>query len=743
MKRLVAATALVAISWLCDVAGGGEAAAQVLWPGQQPPMPAPFGAQLIGRSEAAGTLNLPVVGEQLNVDIDAQHASTRLSQTYHNQSRDRIEGLYTLRAGLGVRADGFAYWNGEQKIVGEVFERGVARQVYQNVTRRRRDPGLLEETGDGIFSFAVSPIEPGERKRVEVSYSQWLPRHTTAVEYRAPLTRPDADVTITITDARELRGVSSPTHALDVQRLSGGRTLVRTHKATAGGTELILRYQLVERPWSLAGYVHRDKDQDAYFALTLAAPELPASAAMAKDVTLVIDRSGSMAGEMIRQARAACVDIIRRLRPDDRVNVIEFDHRVEKLYDEPKPVTEAIRRQAIEYVELLQDGGGTNLALALEQALAAQASGDRPRVVLFFTDGQSDAPAVIEAARLDKRDARVFTVGFGPDVNRPLLARLAASKRGRFTYIPTAANVEGAVASLYRQIDAPVLVDVSLEVAGGAASRLYPPAMPDLFVDDELRVSGRLRASGPVTFTIKGKERGRPVAYQVRVEGTGENRKPWVGRLWAESRVDDLVDEIALGGFRSELQAEVIDLALAYNFATPYTAFLAIPASELDWISAHQIATARQAKAEILRRKPDAARLATGGGEGNGGSGAQATNAPSPRPQADLSASKAAIPGADDDAVAEESPQPLYERASGPRVASRRMSSNDNEEDGLDERPRGHRGQSIPMKAGAGRKSEGGCVSCQTGGDGAGSLGGIVVAAALLLGTRRRKGKRG
>ena len=117
----------------------------------------------------------------------------------------------------------------------------------------------------------------------------------------------------------------------------------------------------------------------------------------------MIDRSGSMAGEPIRQARAACIDIVKRLRSDDRLNILLFDHTVEKLFAEPRPVTEAIRRQAIEYLEMMDDGGATDLAGALEQALATQASGDRPRVVLFFTDGQSDVPPVLAAMQADKR----------------------------------------------------------------------------------------------------------------------------------------------------------------------------------------------------------------------------------------------------------------------------------------------------------------------------------------------------
>ena len=715
MKRLVAAVVVAAV-WVPGIWRSGEAEAQVLWPVSPPPQ---FGGRLVGVSEAGGSIALPIVDEQINVDIDGQNANTRLRQTFYNRTTDRIEGLYSLYAGIGVKAEGFAYWNGEQKIVGEVFERGVARQVYRNVTRQRRDPGLLEETGDGVFSFAVSPIEPGEQKRVEVTYGQWLPRRAATVEFRAPVTRPDTDVTVTIADGRELREFTSPTHQIEVKRLSTGRYLVQARRALAPTSELLLRYQIVESPWTVGGYIHRDQDQDAYFMLTLAAPELPASATLAKDVTLVIDRSGSMAGEKIRQARAACIDIVRRLRSDDRVNVLEFDNRVEQLFPEPQPVSEATRRQATEYLEMLDDGGGTNIAWALERAFRAQSKDNRPRVVLFFTDGQSDVPAALAAAQADTRDVRVFTVGFGPDVNRPLLARLAAGKRGRFTYISAAANIEREVALLYRQIDAPVLVDVSLETAGGAITRLYPPTMPDLFVDDELRVSGRLRAAGPVTFTIKGKQGGRPVAFAARLDGAREIARPWVARRWAGARIEDLVDEVALGDSRPELRSEIIDLALVYNVATPYTAFLAVPASELDPVSAHQLAGARLYKAEILRRKPDAAHLA-GSNSDRGGAAEEAAGGegtadaqPAARPRKRMTAQNEAQNESEESALVDEA---------APRPVNKMLGRHD-----------------------GARRASGGCASCAIGGTGNETRTGFLVftALALVAFARRRRSRSG
>src|SRR5690606_34077481 len=137
-------------------------------------------------------------------------------------------------------------------------------------------------------------------------------------------------------------------------------------------------------------------------------------------------------------------------------------------------VTDEVRAEALAYIEAIEDGGGTNLALALTEALAAQTRDARPDVILFLTDGQSDAQATLKAARDDAGDARVFTIGVGGGVEKPLLSRLAAVKRGRFAFIDAPAAIDPTMARLYAQIDEPILVDLSLDVQGARLSRVYP-----------------------------------------------------------------------------------------------------------------------------------------------------------------------------------------------------------------------------------------------------------------------------
>jgi MYXO-CTERM domain-containing protein len=154
-----------------------------------------------------------------------------------------------------------------------------------------------------------------------------------------------------------------------------------------------------------------------------------------------------------------------------------------------------------------------------------------------------------------------------------------------------------------------LLVDVSIDIDGVQATRMYPRSLPDLFVDDQLLVSGRLKsASGTAKFTIKGRLAGKPVTFTRTVDLGKAPPRPWVGRLWGASRVGHLQEEIALGAKQPELMTELIELALAYNFVTPYTAFLAIPESELG-DQRGTIEAARAAKKKIMAQNPDAANL--------------------------------------------------------------------------------------------------------------------------------------
>ncbi|HEY1816993.1 MAG TPA: VWA domain-containing protein [Kofleriaceae bacterium] len=552
---------------------------------------------------------LPVFAEKLVVDIDGQHAHADLMQTFSNRLSQQIEGHYQLQPGQGSHVDGFAYWNGEQKIVGEVFEKATAERVYTEVTTRRRDPAILEQTGEGLYGFKVFPIAPNERKRVEIAWSKWLERRDHTVEFRAPVSSRNAEIIVTL--AGPIKNLTSATHVLTIEKLDNGLRVRATGPAKDG--EIDLRWDVDEPAWTPDAYVQPPTaaNTEGWFVLALAAPQLPATAAMPKDVTIVIDRSGSMAeDEKMTFAKRAAGKLIDVLDPHDRVNVIAFSDEVDPLFAAPHVVDAAARGQAKAFVDRLLAGGGTDLALALQTAVHSQTKAEpgRPRIVVFLTDGESDAQ---KAVAVDTSDLRLFTLGVGVDVNKALLAKLAAEKRGRFVYIERASEIEGDVARLGTAIAHPLLVDVSVDVEGAVASRMYPRTLPDLFAEDELRVSGRYKGTGPLTFTIHGKLEGKPVVYKRTIDGSHPHA--WTAPLWAQARVDHLLEQLELSPTnQTELHDEVIDLALAYNFVTPYTAFLAVPETELDHSSAETLAQGRARKQNAIAQQSADGRI---GGE--------------------------------------------------------------------------------------------------------------------------------
>src|SRR5712664_2937559 len=168
---------------------------------------------LLERGIEGASPNLKAVSERVRIRIDRQYAQTVLEQEFENVSDQRLEGRYVLRT-AGATVEGFAYWNAEQKIVGEVFEKQSARNLYGSITGKGRDPGLLEQTGEGSFAFNVFPIEPRERKRIEIRFGQRLGRVGRRMEYRLTLAGAETEVFAEVADDHPLVRIDSSSHAL-------------------------------------------------------------------------------------------------------------------------------------------------------------------------------------------------------------------------------------------------------------------------------------------------------------------------------------------------------------------------------------------------------------------------------------------------------------------------------------------------------------------------------------------------
>ena len=187
----------------------------------------------------------------------------------------------------------------------------------------------------------------------------------------------------------------------------------------------------------------------------------PDSAGLKREVTLVIDRSGSMRGEKLAQVREAALQVLAGLDDGEAFNVILYNEGVEPFADRPVRKSRATIKDATEFLEGMTARGGTNIHDALLEALRQPPAEGTLPIVLFMTDGlatvgQTSEAAIRELARKgNPHGRRIFTFGVGVDVNTPLLEKIAYESRATTTFVLPGEDVEVKVAAVFQRLQGP------------------------------------------------------------------------------------------------------------------------------------------------------------------------------------------------------------------------------------------------------------------------------------------------
>ena len=521
------------------------------------------------------------VGSTVRMTLDGRVARVEVTERFRNAGGVVAEGAYLYPLpGEAVFSD-FSLWSGNQELKGETMRAEEARRIYEEIVRRRKDPALLSLAGHGLVRAQVFPIQPGETRTVALRYTQVPGRTGDALRlyYALGLRGPEAgtELEIEVSEAGAYGTPYSPTHRLDSRR-EGGRLTIRVAPESGGDVEIFLP---IERRLAGAGVVtHAPPGEDGYFMLMLSPARAEAAAVVPRDLTLVVDVSGSMSGTKLEQAKAALQQALGTLGPGDRFHLIPFASAVRPFREGLAPATPEHLAAAREFIDGLGAEGGTNIAGAMEAALARPADAERLSLVVLVTDGLpsvgEQAPdRIAEAAAARAGAARIFTVGIGPDVNTYLLDRLASSGRGSVEYVAPGASVETAVGNLLAKLRYPALVNLRIAQAPAQLSLLQPARLPDLFYGEELVVFGRYTGTGTGPLVITGERGGRRERIEVTAAfGRDQKQGEYIPRLWAARRIGELTRQIRLEGGGPDRVEEVRQLGLRHGILTEYTSYL-------------------------------------------------------------------------------------------------------------------------------------------------------------------------
>lgn len=556
------------------------------------------GAELVAPDGRA----LPLVATHLRAEAGGGIVRFVLEQTFANVQDETLHVTYRMPLPADGAVSGYAFQIGMRTVTGRVDAKDAARALFEQAIADGRTAAILEQARADVFTQEIGNIPPREAVVARITVDAplaWLPegawelRFPTVIgpRYDAP---PEIAVQIAgrgvgarmkldlrVTDSTTAGGgapVVSPTHPL---RPTGQGTF--TLAAAEGARldrDLVVRWAVAERDVGASLVVARPDGgahaEHAYGLLTVVPPAPEAVAAVVpRDLIVLLDTSGSMAGPPLAQAKRVVGMLVDALGPEDRLELVEFSSQPRRWKASAVPATPGAKREARAWLASLEAGGATEMASGVIEALRAIRDGAQRQVVLV-TDGyigNEERIVRLLHERLPAR-CRFHVAGVGAAVNRTLATSLARAGRGAEILAGLDEDAERAAKRLLDRTGAPVLTDVT--ISGDALLDIAPEHLPDVFAGAPIVAAMKLRPEGG-EIVVRGSLARGTWERRIRVPATarGEGSRA-IAALYAREHVADLEMRWTMGRDVESIERRIEELGIAFQIATRRTSWVAV-----------------------------------------------------------------------------------------------------------------------------------------------------------------------
>ncbi len=580
---------LVLCGFAVAIIASGAAADGILIPGP-PDMPEPEAPYFT------------IKYHHVDVDIRDQVATTTIDQVFVNESNRELEATYLFPLPPNSIVRDFAVEADGEKMSTELLEAEKAQDTYEEIMRRRKDPALFQYAGNNTYRCRIYPIPADGERRIVITYSELLGQDAGVVEYMYPMsteqfsTEPVGETVVncSITSRDPIASVYCPSHDVSVSR-EGQRDANVSYEEnnTRPDRDLRLCYTISQDAVGTHLLTFKEREDNGFFML-LAAPSVDVQAdAVPKNVVFVLDRSGSMSGDKIQQARDALTFCVNQLNDEDTFEIVTFSDNIRSFGDELQGADSDTIRNARSFIKKMEAAGSTDIDSAMELAMERRRQ-DRPNYVVMLTDGLptagvTDLGKILENVEdnreeMDDASTRVFVFGVGYDVDTHFLDKMSVNNGGVATYVRPEESIEAKVASFYGKISRPMLTDISVDFGSIRTYDMLPKELPDLFYGSQIVALGRYedRTTGECEVTLSGQTPDGSESFTIDAEFPRRSTsRDYIPPLWAARKVGWLLDEIRLHGEKEELVDEIVRLGTEYGILTEYTSFLATEGGEI------------------------------------------------------------------------------------------------------------------------------------------------------------------
>jgi len=586
------------------------------------------GALLLKTQTPGEYAEAPLVAADVAIDVTGPIVRARVTQRFENPSDQWVEGIYVFPLPDDSGVDRLRMQIGDRFIEGRIEERAEARRIYEEAREAGQRAGLIEQERPNMFTASVANIGPGETVVVQIEYQdtarlkdgawslrlplvvgpRYIPRPTAFIgvghdgnpaiavadpvpdsgRVTPPVLHPDDEpdgrlrlpvsISVDLRPGFALGEVTSPYHDIAVAEGDSGRTaeISLGRGAIPANRDFVLEWRAADLSAPLAALFREARAGETYYLGVIAPPARRPVEPPAREVIFVIDNSGSMAGESIRQARKALAFALDRLDPRDSFNIVRFDDSWEQIFAAPLPATEESVGFAQRFVAGLEAEGGTEMLPALKAALYDDDPDDgRLRQVVFLTDGAiGNEDQLFAAIKAGLGQSRLFTVGIGSAPNSYFMNRAARFGRGTFLHIGDVEEVAEKTSSLLAALESPALTDLEVD-SGGALTAVWPSPLPDLYAGEPVMFTAKAAGDGGGLVVASGRFRGRAWAETLdlgeAVPGAG------VANLWARDRIA-AIEELRFerGVDYDAIDAAVLETALEFGLVSRLTSLVAV-----------------------------------------------------------------------------------------------------------------------------------------------------------------------
>ena len=537
---------------------------------------------------------LEIQEHDVEVTINNGVAVTEVTQVFLNKENRQVEALYTFPVPKGASVANFSMWINGKEVIGEVLEKERAREIYNSYKRVRRDPGLLEQVDYKTFEMRIFPIAANAEQRVQIAYYQELDFDHDWGTYVYPLATSTSQIItnqnsgrfalqLNVRSAVPIATMESPSHTDDFVIAKHSENYYQASLELTDESlekDVVLAYNTVRPQTGFDLITSKESSDPGFFSLTLTAGEELTQSNQGMDYVFLLDISGSMSnqGKLIL-SKESIGAFINELGENDRFEVMTFNLQPNLAFKELREASDENKEAGVSYLDNQGARGGTFLNPAITTAYK-YADADRPLNVVILSDGlteQNERQTLLNLIASRPESARVFCIGVGNGVNRPLLEQIARDSEGLAAFISRGDNFERNAKAFQRKLTRPAIQDVKVSIDGVQITDRVLTSLPNLYHGSPLRIYGRYNKGGTAKIQLTGNVSGVAINNTTELVFPDKDiNNPEIDRMWAWHQIDNLLKQSERQGNRQSVVDEIIRLGEEFSIVTEYTSFLVL-----------------------------------------------------------------------------------------------------------------------------------------------------------------------